>query len=80
MSRQRIRFANAGRSSGPKRSNQRGSAAETRPPQTPVEAEIESLSLEGRGVARREGKTLFVSGLITSYSIHYTKLYESRRR
>ena len=35
-----------------------------KPPQTPVEAVIESLSLEGKGVTRIDGKTVFVGGAL----------------
>jgi len=35
-----------------------------RPPQTPVEAVIESLSLEGKGITHIDGKTVFVGGAL----------------
>jgi len=35
-----------------------------RPPQTPVEAVIESMSLEGKGVTHIDGKAVFVGGAL----------------
>jgi 23S rRNA (uracil1939-C5)-methyltransferase len=35
-----------------------------KPPQTPVEAVIESLSLEGKGITHIDGKTVFVGGAL----------------
>ncbi|MBV1789154.1 23S rRNA (uracil(1939)-C(5))-methyltransferase RlmD [Marinobacterium sp. D7] len=51
MSRKRIRFG------GPTRQS-----ADTTP--TQLDADVHSLSLEGRGVARQDGKTLFISGAL----------------
>ncbi|NQZ53164.1 MAG: 23S rRNA (uracil(1939)-C(5))-methyltransferase RlmD [Piscirickettsiaceae bacterium] len=44
-------------------------------PQDPVEVTIESLSHEGRGIARIEGKTIFIDGALTGETVKflYTK-------
>lgn len=47
-------------------------------PQDPVEAEIESLSHEGRGVAHIDGKAVFVSGALPSEKV--TFIYTSKNR
>ena len=47
-------------------------------PQDPVEAEIESLSHEGRGVAHIDGKTVFISGALPGEKV--TFIYTSKRR
>lgn len=43
-----------------------------RPPQTPVEAVIESLSLEGKGVTHIDGKTVFVGGALPGERVMFT--------
>ena len=43
-----------------------------RPPQTPVEAVIESLSLEGKGITHIDGKTVFVSGALPGEKVMFT--------
>ncbi len=53
MTRKRIQFG------GPSRSRTR-----TATPQEPVEVSVDNLSLEGRGVARVDGKTLFIDGVL----------------
>ncbi len=47
-------------------------------PQEPVEAEIESLSHEGRGVAHIDGKAVFISGALPGEKV--TFIYTSQRR
>ena len=47
-------------------------------PQAPVEAEIESLSHEGRGVTHIDGKTVFISGALPGEKVTFT--YTSKRR
>jgi len=47
-------------------------------PQDPVQAEIESLSHEGRGVAHIDGKTIFISGALPDEKV--TFMYTSRSR
>ncbi len=47
-------------------------------PQEPVQAEIESLSHEGRGVTHIDGKAVFVSGALPGEKI--TFIYTSKRR
>jgi len=53
-------------------------------PQDPVETQIESLSHDGRGVARIEGKTTFIDGALTGekvtflYSKKHSKYDEGR--
>lgn len=42
-----------------------------KPPQTPVEAVIESLSLEGKGVTHIDGKTVFVGGALPGERIEF---------
>jgi 23S rRNA (uracil1939-C5)-methyltransferase len=48
-------------------------------PQEPVQVTIESLSHEGRGVARLEGKTIFVQGALPNENVSakYTKTHKS---
>jgi 23S rRNA (uracil1939-C5)-methyltransferase len=48
-------------------------------PQEPVQLNIESLSHEGRGVARLEGKTIFVQGALPNENVSakYTKTHKS---
>lgn len=43
-----------------------------RPSQTPVEAVIESLSLEGKGITHIDGKTVFVGGALPSERVMFT--------
>lgn len=47
-------------------------------PQEAVTAEIDSLSHDGRGIARIEGKTVFVDGALAgeTASFHYTRLHK----
>ena len=47
-------------------------------PLEPVNAEIESLSHEGRGVAHIDGKTVFISGALPGEKV--TFMYTSKRR
>ncbi len=47
-------------------------------PQDPVEAEIESLSHEGRGVAHIDGKAVFISGALPGEKV--TFIYTSQNR
>lgn len=47
-------------------------------PQEPVNAEIESLSHEGRGVAHIDGKAVFISGALPGEKV--TFIYTSKRR
>lgn len=47
-------------------------------PQEPVQAEIESLSHEGRGVAHIDGKAVFISGALAGEKV--TFIYTSKRR
>lgn len=43
-----------------------------RPPQTPVEAVIESLSLEGKGITHIDGKAVFVGGALPGEKVVFT--------
>ncbi|PWQ96449.1 23S rRNA (uracil(1939)-C(5))-methyltransferase RlmD [Leucothrix pacifica] len=43
-----------------------------RPPQKPVEAVIESLSLEGKGITHIDGKTVFVGGALPGEKVMFT--------
>ncbi len=47
-------------------------------PQDPVQAEIESLSHEGRGVAHIDGKAVFISGALPGEKV--TFIYTGKRR
>lgn len=47
-------------------------------PQDPVEATIESLSHDGRGIARIEGKTVFVDGALAGEQVKF--LYTKKRK
>ncbi|MEJ2345306.1 MAG: 23S rRNA (uracil(1939)-C(5))-methyltransferase RlmD [Gammaproteobacteria bacterium] len=47
-------------------------------PETPVAATVESLSHDGRGVARVEGKTVFIDGALAGEEVRFR--YRSRRR
>ena len=46
--------------------------------ETPVVATVESLSHDGRGVARVEGKTVFIDGALAGEAVRFR--YRSRRR
>ena len=45
---------------------------------TPVEAEIEDLSHDGRGVARIDGKTVFIHGALPGETVRF--IFRSRRK
>lgn len=56
-----------------------GGRRASRLPADPVEAEIEGLSHDGRGVARVEGKTVFVRGALTGERVRFRYLGRHRR-
>ena len=47
-------------------------------PQAPVEAMIESLAQDGRGVTHIEGKAVFVDGALPNERVRFT--YTAKRR
>ncbi len=48
-------------------------------PQEPVEAQIESLSHEGRGVAHIDGKAVFISGALPGEKVTFIYTLQSRK-
>ena len=53
--------------------------ARKRLPQEPVRVKIESLSHDGRGVARVEGKTVFVDGALPGEQVSFVYTRQARR-
>ncbi len=49
------------------------------PPPTPVEAEIESLTHEGRGLTRIDGKTVFIDGALAGERVRFRYRRVQRR-
>jgi len=56
-----------------------GKKRKPRLPQEPVEATIESLSLEGKGVAHIDGKTVFVGGALAGERVSFRYTAKSKR-
>ena len=56
-----------------------GRSRKPRLPSEPIEASIESLSHDGRGVARIEGKTMFIDGALPGERV-LAKLVERHRK